>query len=260
MKEKFIKKIISAAMAVIISSTICLVPAAAVDKNSHGTHSNIIVHTKSARLSSASLYSASSSKSSSVGSSASGSSSSSSSSGGSTYYYNTGAKMPKKAKYGNKKYKLLTTVKKGDILYEARGGGGYTGHSAIVEGIFTDTKTKRKYVRIIEAIDKGVKRGILDDTRMEEKKVTILRVKNATTKQINKAVAFSVSQRDKDYFLDFKKDTKSSEKDWYCSELVWASYKNQGINLETTGWLNEPGITPRDILRSDKVKQILKYK
>ncbi len=35
-----------------------------------------------------------------------------------------------------------------------------------------------------------------------------------------------------------------------------AAYKKQGINIETTGWLNEPGITPRDIYRSNKVSKI----
>lgn len=79
---------------------------------------------------------------------------------------------------------------------------------------------------------------------MKEKKVTVLRVKKAKASQINKAVNFCIKQLNKKYSLDFKHDTKSSEKDWYCSELVWAAYKNQGINIETTGRLNEPGITP----------------
>lgn len=249
MKENFIKKIISVSMAFIISTTIGLMPATATDNNlqskSYNTSQNAIVHAQT-DYSVSSRYSRSSS-------------SSSSSSGGNTYYYNTGTSISKKAKYGNKKYNLLTTVKKGDILYEKVGGFGITGHVAIVEGIFTDSKTKRKYVRIIEAIDKGVKRGILDDTRMKEKKVTVLRVKKAKASQINKAVNFCIKQLNKKYSLDFKHDTKSSEKDWYCSELVWAAYKNQGINIETTGRLNEPGITPRDILRSDKVKKVLNY-
>ena len=90
-----------------------------------------------------------------------GSSSSGSSSANSPYYYATGTSCPDKAKYN--KYNLTKTLQQGDIVYEAKGGGGLTGHIAIVEGIYKDNG--KEYVRIIEAIDKGVKRGILDDKR-----------------------------------------------------------------------------------------------
>ncbi len=54
------------------------------------------------------------------------------SSGGSKWYYNTGTTLPHSANYS--KYKLLDSVKKGDIIYESKGGFGITGHTAIVEG------------------------------------------------------------------------------------------------------------------------------
>lgn len=170
-------------------------------------------------------------------------SSSSSSSSGSTWYYNTGTSLPQKANYSA--YQLLSKVKKGDIVHEANGGFGITGHSAIVEGIFYNTTYKQYYVRIIEAISDGVCRSVLDDTRVDDKDVTIYRVSSATSTQINKAVSFATGELGSSYNLDFAKDTSSSEKDWYCSELVWAAYKNQGIDIETS--LGEPGVTPRDI-------------
>jgi len=52
---------------------------------------------------------------------------------------------------------------------------------------------------------------------------------------------FCVGQLNKSYMIDFKKDTSAAEKDWYCSELVWAGYYIQGIDIETTGLYNEPG-------------------
>lgn len=55
--------------------------------------------------------------------------------------------------------------------------------------------------------------------------------------------------------IDFKKNTSYYEKDWYCSELVWAAYYNQGIDIEKTG-INEPGVTPRDIRDSSKTYSI----
>lgn len=165
-----------------------------------------------------------------------------SSSGSSPYYYCTGTSCPKEATY--KKYKLTKTLQQGDIIYEAEGGRGITGHIAIVEGIYKDNG--KEYVRIIEAIDKGVKRGILDDKRYDEKKVSVYRVNTSNANKIA-AVAFCKSQLGKKYKLDLRKDTSKNEPDWYCSELVWAAYKSVGIDLETNGLYNEPGVTPRDI-------------
>ena len=100
-----------------------------------------------------------------------------------------------------------------------------------------------------------MRRGILDDTRADEKGVNILRVWKATTTQKNKAVSFCVGELGANYKLDFQKDTSASEIDWYCSELVWAAYYNQGIDLESP-YVNEPGVTPHDILASSYVKNI----
>jgi len=75
---------------------------------------------------------------------------SSSSSGSSKYYYNTGTTCPNSATYS--KYNLLDVVKKGDIIFEANGGFGITGHVAIVEGIYS-RGDGTNYIRLIEAID-----------------------------------------------------------------------------------------------------------
>lgn len=177
---------------------------------------------------------------------------SSSSSGGSTYYYNTGYSCPSKATYS--KYNLLDVVKKGDVIYEANGGFGITGHIAIVDGIYTRSDGS-KYIRLIEAISNdygGVTRSILDDTRVDEKAVTILRVNGATSDIIDNAVKFCRTEVGSSYNLDLAKDTSSDETDWYCSELVWAAYKSQGIDIEVGGLHGEPGITPHDIVNSSK--------
>lgn len=183
---------------------------------------------------------------------------SSSSSGGSSYYYNTGYNCPSEAKYS--KYNLLDVVKKGDIIYEDNGGLGITGHIAIVDGIYTNSNGS-KYIRLIEAISNnlgGVTRSILDDTRVDEKDVTILRVSGATSSQKNAAVSFCRGEVGSEYRLDLAKDTNSSETDWYCSELVWAAYKNQGIDIEVGGSHGEPGVTPHDILDSS-ITYIVSY-
>ncbi len=175
------------------------------------------------------------------------------SSGSSKWYYNTGTSLPQRANYS--KYKLLSVVKKGDLVFEAKGGFGITAHIGIVEGIYYSSTYNQYYVRIIEAISDGVVRSVLDDERVDDKGVTILRVSGATTNIINEALKFCQGQLGKAYNLDFKKNTSYYEKDWYCSELVWAAYYNQGIDIEKTG-INEPGVTPRDIRDSSKTYSI----
>ncbi|PKK40573.1 hypothetical protein ABB02_00106 [Clostridiaceae bacterium JG1575] len=177
---------------------------------------------------------------------------SSSWSGESTYYYNTGYSCPSQAIYS--KYNLLDVVEKGDIIFEAKGGFGITGHIAFVEGIYTRGNGEQ-YIRLIEALSNsygGVTRSILDDTRVDEKGVTILRVHGATQDIKNAAVSFCRGEIGSSYYLDLAKDTSSSETDWYCSELAWAAYKNQGIDIEVGGLHGEPGVSPRDILHSSK--------
>lgn len=183
--------------------------------------------------------------------------SSGSSSGDSPYYYNTGKNGHSKSSYS--KYDLLTQLKKGDHIYEANGGAGITGHSLIVEGKFYDAVNKKYYIRVIEAIDVGVVRSIFDDTRLDDKDAYIFRT-YATTSQKQRAVDFAILQLGKDYYLDLKKDTSVYEEDWYCSELVWAAYKNQGVDLEKPTGTNEPGVTPRDISYSNACYSVSKYK
>ena len=91
---------------------------------------------------------------------------------------------------------------------------------------------------------------------MDDKDVRIYRVKGATANQKNKAVDFCISQLGKKYFLDLAKNTSKNQKDWYCSELVWAAYKNQGIDIESNDFFNEPGVTPRDIVNSSNTYKV----
>lgn len=168
------------------------------------------------------------------------------------WYYNTGTALMDKPNYSN--YNLLSIVQAGDILYEDQGGSGLTGHIAIVEGIFYDTSYSVFYIRLVEAIGfisgsigqgDGVCRSVLDDSRFMNRQGMILRVSSANATQKSAAVAFCVGQIGKGYSIDLAHDTSANETDWYCSELAWAAYYLQGIDLETSS--NLPGITPREI-------------
>jgi hypothetical protein len=173
------------------------------------------------------------------------------SSGSSKWYNNTGTLLPQAANYS--KYNLLDTVKKGDIIYESKGGFGITGHTMIVEGKYYSSNYKQYYIRVVEALNEGVVRSVLDDSRVDQKDSHVLRVKGASDTIASNALDFCIGQLGKAYMIDFKKDTSPNEPDWYCSELVWSGYYKQGIDIETTGMYNEPGITPRDIYNSSKV-------
>ncbi|MBA4687352.1 MAG: hypothetical protein H2184_09365 [Candidatus Galacturonibacter soehngenii] len=178
------------------------------------------------------------------------------SSGSSKYYYNIGTSLPSTVIPNYSKYNLLSTVQKGDVIYEANGGFGITGHIAIVEGFFYNASQDVTYIRIIEAIDVGVCRSLLDDTRVDDRATYILRVDSASSTIKNQAITFCIDEIGSNYLIDFAKDTSSSETDWYCSELVWAAYKNQGIDIEREPLFSEPGVTPRDIYNSNKVTSI----
>lgn len=182
----------------------------------------------------------------------------SSSSGSDKWYYNTGLSLPRTANYN--KYNLLSVVEKGDIIFESKGGFGITGHIAIVEGKYYSAARKQFYIRVIEAVkpdglpNGAVCRGVLDDERVDDKGVSVLRVSIASNTKINTAIEFCKSQLGKEYDLDIpNKDTEANQPDWYCSELVWAAYYRQGIDIETTNTVNQPGITPLDIQACDKL-------
>lgn len=76
----------------------------------------------------------------------------SNSGGSSKWYYNIGTTLPDNADPKYDKYDLYNTVKKGDIIFEANGGYGITGHIAIVEGKYYSAAKNVNYIRIIEAI------------------------------------------------------------------------------------------------------------
>lgn len=156
----------------------------------------------------------------------------------SNWYYNTGTNLTTNPDYS--RYNLLNIVQAGDIIYEAEGGSGITGHICIVEGIFYDASYGRYYIRIIEAIGyssgsgqgDGVCRGVLDDDRLDNRDGTVLRVSTASSDQIEGELSFCIGQIGKDYAADLVKDTAESEVDWYCSELVWAAFLSEGIDLD----------------------------
>jgi len=157
-------------------------------------------------------------------------------------------------------YDLLETVKKGDILYEATGGFGITGHIALVEGIFYSEIYDQYYIRLIEAVSNGVIQSIWTPARFYEKQTTILRLKNYHEEIVDAAIEFALGQLGKPYSLAVWKNSSSTNDYWYCSELVWASYYHQNIYLDTDD-NNHLGsiVFPNEIKASIELVEILNY-
>ena len=165
-------------------------------------------------------------------------------SGDQAWYYDTGTSLPRAASYSANN--LLSVVKKGDILYETKGEfAPLVGHCALIEGVFWSVAQNQFYIRVVEAIQTGVVRSVFETERLEHKGDIILRVPSATHQQKHAAVDFAISQLGASYVIDLQHDTSANESDWYCSELVWAAYKRQGIDLETSD--TTAGIVPKEI-------------
>lgn len=140
--------------------------------------------------------------------------------------------LPQATSYS--KYNMLNALKKGDILYEAKGGAGITGHTALVEGKYYSSTYKQYYIRLVEAVLSGVCRGILCDERFSSQQGTIYRVTKASTSTINNAMNFAISQIGKSYKISTTKGITESRETWYCSLLAFAAYyngSNKAINI-----------------------------
>lgn len=169
-----------------------------------------------------------------------------------SWFYNTGLTLPEQATYST--YNLLSIVRKGDLLYETQGTSIviFTGHIAVVEGVFWDESQGRFYIRLIEAVQDGVLRGVLDDTRLEQKGGKILRYAGITNTQRHAVVDFCISQLGKEYGIHAPAHASPDSEKWYCSELAWAAYKKAGLKLINSS--NSLYVTPDEIYTSTKTQ------
>ena len=171
---------------------------------------------------------------------------SSSSSGDLEYYYDIGTNPTTRPNYS--KYNILQLAQKGDIILDNEGSGGVFGHAGIVEGSFYSSTYSCYYVRLIESIEVGVSRGLWDVGRTDDRDTYLYKVYTATPEQKAKAVDFCIGQLGKPWELNLTHNYSESSSKWMCSQLVWTSYKNQGVDIEMDGGPGgEPGVTPHDI-------------
>lgn len=157
-------------------------------------------------------------------------------------------------------------VQPGDIMFSEGGfgvGDVTSGHCAIVEG-WAVNDWGQKYVRVIEAGQFGVSYGIIDDNRIEKESLTIMRVNNSSAQQRQEAVWFAQDQLGKGYSIPIflSEDVDHDASAWYCSELVWAAYENQGINVQLNSHYKAdiPGIIPWEVYYYNSKTDLIVHK
>jgi len=131
-------------------------------------------------------------------------------------------------------------VSPGDILYDPTFLAGLAGHVGIytVNGkVIEANKSQGVYESNISTWDYP-----------HRKEATLLGV--SASAAIAGAISFAKEQRGKPYDRDWtQKDPSSNSASWYCSELVWAAYFNQGVNLEHVEHILvfDEAVTPKEI-------------
>jgi hypothetical protein len=127
----------------------------------------------------------------------------------------------------------------GDILYDIDANAGL-GHVGIYVG----------NGEVVEARREGVQKYNIEAWDYPNREnVYVLRVR--TSDEIrSKAVEFAKAQIGKAYDGNWRqKNSDPNSPSWYCSELVWAAYKNQGIDIEDDP--DKKAVIPYEILVDD---------
>jgi uncharacterized protein YycO len=129
-------------------------------------------------------------------------------------------------------YSLLQA---GDIIHESQTILNNIGHTAMIFNI-SKSGAYGNYIQTIESVSGGVQFGFLDDTRMVNFGVVVLRVYGVTTSIISKAKTFCLAQLGKPYnalraATGGRNSGAIDSPNWYCSEMIYSAYLHAGIDL-----------------------------
>lgn len=124
-----------------------------------------------------------------------------------------------------------SSVLSGDIVHETKTILFNAGHTAIIYDM-SKSGGYGSYIQTMEAVGSGVTFGFIDDARMVDFGVIILRVSGATTSKVGQAKYFCRQQLGKSYFLNILRlNTDINSTSWYCSEMIYAAYNYAGIDI-----------------------------
>ncbi|HWQ65765.1 MAG TPA: PKD domain-containing protein [Methanospirillum sp.] len=157
---------------------------------------------------------------------------------------------------------LDLTLQKGDILVHA--ASGLLSH--LTPGAWTHAAMYIGNDEVIEAIKPGVRKHRLKDYWFypEDTCVAVFRVSGLTEAQRNNIVSWALSKDERFYdFPSLPLGLKQADCDdvflppncrwYYCSELVWAAYYRNGINLDP----NYGIVFPRTLVTGKQKKTVL---
>ena len=124
-----------------------------------------------------------------------------------------------------------TSLRKGDLVFESEPLSGI-GHIGIIINKSKNSESYGAYIQTVEAVNSGVKYGFFDDLRIIEKKMSVLRVVGYTFSKANAACEFADDQIGASYGNPFELTWQTEDSDhWFCSELVYAAWKRQDIDI-----------------------------
>ena len=124
-----------------------------------------------------------------------------------------------------------SSIKKGDLVFESNPLFGI-GHIGIIINKYKNSQSYGTYIQTVEAFNSGVKYAFLDDLRIIEKQVLVLRVVGYTSTKANGACAFAENQMGASYGDPTVHTWQTDNSDhWFCSELVYAAWYRQDINI-----------------------------
>lgn len=135
----------------------------------------------------------------------------------------------------------------GDILVSLlvdSGSAGLAGHAAIVS--LDSSVTIESFDKNFSPIKKDGVQYYTNDWRIKKGSL-LLRPKNATLSQYRKAAIYAEKQVGKPYNWFFFNKNRTDA--FYCSQLVWRSWLEQGIDCEK-GSIPNGAITPADLVNS----------
>ena len=154
-----------------------------------------------------------------------------------------------------------SAIQEGDIVVETSTKFNNMGHSAFVYDINKQVEGRihgrSTYIQVIEAVKGGVQFGFLDDNRMVDFGVVIIRPNYTNSSIVEDAKYFHWCQLGKPYDLPLTEgrvNTSINSSSWYCSELNYAGYYYAGRVIayaSSGGW-----IWPFDLTNSSATKYV----
>ncbi|MCW8784506.1 septation ring formation regulator EzrA [Bacillus velezensis] len=139
---------------------------------------------------------------------------------------------------------------KGDVLtsYEINSGSWSigVGHAAVVST--NKSKTVEAWAKSWSPINQdGVRR--YNNNWGSKKKVYGLWVKGSNNNKYINAAKYAEKQADNKKKYNFNFLNKKTTAKFYCSQLAWRSWKNQGIDIDNVKW--DSVVTPMELVKSN---------